>query len=100
MQTIENIVQLFAGGFTDYDAGITALEAWRATGSTACSGGTVVAMEDWYYDNVNDVIQKMRATLTIQEGLITSFDGSVDATSSCPGNTLNGSEAVSTCPPP
>jgi hypothetical protein len=101
MQTIENVIQLFFGSYNaDFEARIAALETWRATGSTACSGGTVVAMEDWYYDDVNEVIQKMRATLTIEEGLITSFDGSVDATSSCPGNTPNGSEAVSTCPPP
>lgn len=99
MQTIENIVQLFSGGFTNYDARITALEAWRATGSTACSGGTVVAMEDWYYDDVDEIIQKVRSTFRIQEGLITSFDGSVDPTSSCPGGTPNGNEPISTCPP-
>lgn len=98
---MQEMYQIFGSQLdADYEARIAALETWRATGSTACSGGTVVAMEDWYYDDVNEVIQKMRATLTIEEGLITSFDGSVDATSSCPGNTLNGSEAVSTCPPP
>ena len=95
-----NQINYFSTQATDYEARIAEIEAWRATGSTACDGGTVVAMEDWYYDDVNEIIQKVRSTFRIQEGLITSFDGSVDPISSCPGGTPNGNEPISTCPPP
>jgi hypothetical protein len=98
LNQIENIYNTLVTG--DYEARIAAIETWRATGSTACDGGTVVAMEDWYYDDVDELIQKVRSTFRIQEGLITFFDGSVDPNSSCPGDTPNGNEPISTCPPP
>jgi hypothetical protein len=57
-------------------------------------------LEDWYYDPAVDAnnILKMRFRLRIKDGLITSFDGSVDSSTACAGTTANGLEPVNTCP--
>jgi hypothetical protein len=86
---------------TNYEARIAALEAWKATGDTACSGTTdIPVLEDWYYDpdvDANNIL-KMRFRLRIKDGLITSFDGSADSSTACAGTTANGLEPVNTCP--
>lgn len=77
MQTVENIVQLFAGGFTNYDARITALETWYANASAGCNGN-----KD-YITSVSLgagglVFTKDRLTFT--EGLLSNCSTSVSTT--------------------
>jgi hypothetical protein len=101
LQQVEQNVQSMVNTSNDYEARIAALEAWKATGDTACSGTTdIPVLEDWYYDPAVDAnnILKMRFRLRIKDGLITSFDGSVDSSTACAGTTANGLEPVNTCP--
>ena len=101
LQQVEQNVQSMVNTSNDYEARIAALEAWRATAATpSCGGSTNIAvLEDWYYDPAVDPddIQKVRFTININEGLITSFNGSIDDNSGCPGTTPNGLEPVNTC---
>lgn len=101
LQQVEQNVQSMVNTSNDYEARIAALEAWKATGDTACSGTTdIPVLEDWYYDpavNANNIL-KMRFRLRIKDGLITSFDGSADSSTACAGTTANALEPVSTCP--
>jgi hypothetical protein len=74
MQTIQNIVQVFAGGYIDYNPRITALEEWRATGYT----GSEIAMRDWSFDGTT--ITNEYRDFTFGEGLITAIDVLPDGT--------------------
>jgi hypothetical protein len=69
MQTIENIMQLFFGSSNaDFEARITALETWRATGLDS----DPIVMRDWSFDGTT--IKNEYSQFAFVDGLITAVD--------------------------
>jgi len=82
LNQVENIYTILDSG--NYEARITALEQWRASGFD--SDGNLIVMRDWSFDGTT--IKNEYSGFTVTGGLITAVD-----------NTLpTGDTATTTCP--